>query len=124
PLVDDFHRRHAAAHDALLAGNVIAAHLAFFMHFLHGFLALAGHAFQQGIDLFLGQKGFTHDNISCAAYWMMKPEKCTLRTGLGAALRRLTGASSSSSASTSAAARLSRAAVVPKPSGRDTSRAI
>ena len=52
-LVDDFHRRHPATHNALLAGNVVVADGTDFDMLLHRLLALARHPLQQGIDFFL-----------------------------------------------------------------------
>src|SRR6218665_3431221 len=56
PLIDDFHRRHPATDDALLAGEVVVAHAAGLDHLLYPLLALALDPFEQRIDLFLRQK--------------------------------------------------------------------
>ena len=56
PFVDDFHRRHPAADDPLLAGDIVVADRAGIDFFLGRLLAFAGDALQKGIDLFLRQK--------------------------------------------------------------------
>ena len=62
-LVDDFHRRHAPAHDALLARNVVASDLPGLKDFLLSLLTLAGNAFEQGVDFFLRQERFAHGRL-------------------------------------------------------------
>ncbi|MDT4858151.1 hypothetical protein FQZ97_926060 [compost metagenome] len=60
PLVDDLHGGHAPAHDALLAGEVVAAHPFGGLLLLFQFLAFTGHTLKQGVDFILGEKRFGH----------------------------------------------------------------
>src|SRR3990167_389110 len=84
--VDDLHGGHAPPHDALLAGEVVAAHPVGGGSVLLQLLALAGDAFQQGVDFFLGQKRVGHGGLP--VYWTMKLENSTPCTGFAAALLR------------------------------------
>jgi len=52
--VDHFHRRHAAADDTLLAGNVVVPNLPGLENLFRVLLAFARDALEEGIDLFLG----------------------------------------------------------------------
>jgi hypothetical protein len=55
-LVDDLHRRHAAANDPLLVRQVVVADAAFDLLFLLELLALAGDALQAGHQLRLAKE--------------------------------------------------------------------
>src|SRR6202012_3178959 len=61
---DDFHRRHAAADDPLLVGQVVVADAAFDLLFRLELLALAGDALQEGIDFVLRKNLLIH-GASC-----------------------------------------------------------
>ena len=58
-LVDQLHRRHAAADDALLPSQVVGLDAAAVL-LLRRLVGLAGDALQQGVDLFLGKKVLAH----------------------------------------------------------------
>ena len=53
-LVDDFHRRHAATNDPLLARHVVIANISAICRHFGSRLALACNTLQQGINFFLG----------------------------------------------------------------------
>ncbi len=63
-LVDDFERRHAAAHDAFLRGQVVGANRRGIVRFGRRLVDFAGHAFQQRVDFILREKIVGHGGFT------------------------------------------------------------
>jgi len=60
PFVDDLERRHPAAHDAFLRGEIVGTRARKVVRFGRRLVDFAGHAFQQRVDFVLRKKVVGH----------------------------------------------------------------